>query len=107
MKRPLTKIIIDELFSKPPNKKYETKKINCNHLDEIWTIDLIDVSDYKNSNNKGLRCSFAIIDDLYKHTWCIPLETKNAQTITDKISLFSTTSKIPPLKLESDRGANF
>ena len=55
MKKDLTKIFIDEIYSKPPKKKYPTKKILYNHLNEIWSIDLADMIDYKTSNNKGFR----------------------------------------------------
>ena len=33
-------------------KNYETNKIVYNHIDEIWSIDLADMIDYKTSNNK-------------------------------------------------------
>ena len=42
MKRDLTKIFIDEIYSKAPKKKYPTNKIIYNHVDEIWSIDLAD-----------------------------------------------------------------
>ena len=48
----LTKIFIDENFSKPPKRNYETNKIVYNHIDEIWSVDLADMIDYKISNNK-------------------------------------------------------
>ena len=34
-------------------KKISTNKIVYNHIDEIWSIDLADMRDYKTSNNKG------------------------------------------------------
>ena len=45
------KIFIDEIYSKPPKKNYSTNKIIYNHTDEIWSIDLADMIDYKISNN--------------------------------------------------------
>ena len=53
IKKDLTKIFIDEIYSTPPKKKYPTNKIVYNHIDEIWSIDLADMIDYKISNNKG------------------------------------------------------
>ena len=58
MKRDITKIFIDEIYSKPPRKNYPTNKIVYNYVDEIWSIDLADFSDYKTSNNKGFRFIF-------------------------------------------------
>ena len=47
MKRDLTKIFIDEIYSKPPKKNYPTNKVIYNHVDEIWSIDLADMIDKK------------------------------------------------------------
>ena len=55
MKKDLTEIFIDEIYSKPTNKNYETNKILYNHIDEVWSIDLTDMIDYKILNNKGYR----------------------------------------------------
>ena len=45
MKRDLTKIFINKVYSKPPRKNYETIKIIYNYIDEIWSIDLADMID--------------------------------------------------------------
>ena len=106
MKRDLTKIFIDEKYSKPPRKKYPTNKVIYNHIDEIWSIDLADMIDYKISNNKGFRYIFVIIDNYSKYLWAIPLGNKYSQTITNEFSNIVTTSKRKPLKIESDRGGD-
>ena len=107
MKKDLTKIFIDEIYSKPPLRNYPTNKIIYNHLDEIWSIDLADFSDYKISNNKGFRYIFIIIDNFSKYLWAIPLKNKNSQTITNEFPNILSTSKRKPLKIESDRGTEF
>ena len=101
------KIFIDENYSKPPMRNFPTNKIVYNHLDEIWSIDLADMVDYKISNNKGLRYIFIVIDNFSKYLWAIPLKNKYSQTITNEFSNILTTSKRKPLKLESDRGTEF
>ena len=59
MKRDLTKIFIDEIYSKPPKRNYPTNKIIYNHVDETWSIDLADFSDYKTSKKrKPLKIEF-------------------------------------------------
>ena len=55
-----TKIFIDEIYSKPPEKKSKTTKIIYNYIDEIWSIDSADFSDYKISNNKWYRYTLII-----------------------------------------------
>ena len=100
----IKKIIIDEIYSTPPRKNYSTNKIIYNSIDEIWSIDLADFSDYKTSNNKGFRYIFIIIDYFSKYLWCIPLKNKYSQTITNEFSKILTKSQRKPLKIESDRG---
>ena len=103
----LYKIFIDEIYSKPPMRKYPNNKILYNHVDEIWSIDLAEFLDDKVSNNKGFRYIFIIIDNFSKYLWAIPLKNKYSQTITNEFSNILTTSKRKPLKLESDRGSKF
>ena len=72
MKKDLTKKFIVEIYSKAPKKNYSIKKIVYNHIDEIWSIDLADMIDYKTSNNKVFRYIFIIIDNFSKPLWAIP-----------------------------------
>ena len=46
-KKDIIKNFIDKIYSKPPKKNYETNEIIYNHTDEIWSIDLADMIDYK------------------------------------------------------------
>ena len=107
IKKDLTKIFIDEIYRTAPKKNYETNEITYNHIDEIWSIDLADFSDYKISNNKGYRYIFIIIDNFSKFLWAIPLKNKYSQTITNEFSNILSTSKRKPIKIESDRGTEF
>ena len=107
IKKDLTKIFIDEIYSKPPRKNFPTNKIIYNHIDEVWSIDLADMIDYKISNNKGFRYIFIIIDNFSKYLWAISLKNKHSQTITNEFSNILTKSKRKPLKIESDRGTEF
>ena len=106
MKRDLTKIFIDEIYNKAPNKNYATNKIVYNHIDEIWSVDLADFSDYKTSNNKGYRYIIIVIDNFSKYLWAISLKKKYSQTITNEFSNILSTSKRKHLKIESDRGTD-
>ena len=106
-KRDLTKIFVDEIYSKPPKRNYETNKLVYNHIDEIWSIDLADMIDYKISNNKGFRYIFIIIDKFSKYLWAVPLKNKNSKTITEEFSNILAKSKRKPLKIESDRGTEW
>ena len=105
-KKDLIRTFVDEIYSKPPRKNYPTNKIVNNHIDEIWSIDLADMIDYKISNNKGFRYIFIVIYDFSKYLWAVPLK-KNSQTITNEFSNILRTSKRKPLKLENDRGSEW
>ena len=74
IKKDLIKTFVDDIYSKPPIENYPTNKIVYNHIDEIWSIDLADMIDYKISNNKGFRYIFIIIDNYSKYLWAIPLK---------------------------------
>ena len=107
IRKDLIKIFIDEIYSSPPRKNYPTNQIIYNHTDEMWSIDLADMIDYKISNNKAYRYIFVIIDNFSKYLWGIQLKNKYSQTITNEFSKILTTSKRKPLKIESDRGIEF
>ena len=106
-KKDLTKIFFDEIYSKAPKKIYETNKILYNHIDEIWSIDLAEMIDYKISSKKVFRYISVTIDNFSKYMWAIPLKNKYSQSITNEFSNILTTSKRRPLKLERERGAEF
>ena len=60
--------------------------------------------EYKSLNTKGIRYTFIIFDIFSKYLWCVPLKNKKSKTITQEISIFVTSSKREPLKIESDKG---
>ena len=92
IKRNLIKIFIDEMYSKPP-KKNETNKAIYNHIDEIRSIDLSDMVDYKISKNRGFRFIFVIKDNYSKYLWATTLKNKNSQIILNELSNILSTSK--------------
>ena len=107
MKKDLIKISIDEIYSKPLMTSYPTNKITYNHIDEIWSIDLADMINYKFSKIKGFINIFVKKDNFSKCSWCIPLKNKTKKTNTHETSKFITSTKRSPPKIESDRGAEF
>ena len=49
------KIFISEKYSKSPKKNYPTKKTEVYHIDDIWSLDILDLKDYGPENNKNYR----------------------------------------------------
>ena len=48
------KIFINEIYSKPPKKYYPTNKTDVYHIDEIWSLIILDLKDYSPENKKKL-----------------------------------------------------
>ena len=101
------KIFINEIYSKPPKKYYATNKADVYHIDDIWSLDILDLKDYGPENNKNYRYVLVIIDNFSKFGWTIPLKIKNAQTIKDSFENILLSSKRKPNLIESDRGKEF
>ena len=98
------KIFIDEIYSKGPKRNYAANKTDVYHIDDIWSLDILDLKDYGPENNKGYRYVLVIIDNFSKYGWTVPLKNKNAQTIKDSFENILISSKRKPNLIETDRG---
>ena len=101
------KIFINEICSKPPKRNYPTNKTNVYHIDDVWSLDILDLKDYGPENNKGYRYVLVVIGNFSKFGWTIPLKNKNAQTINDSFENILVSSKRKPNLIESHRGREF
>ena len=101
------KIFINEIYSKPPKKNYATNKTDVYHIDDIWSLDLLDLKDYGPENNRNYRYVVIVIDNLSKFAWTVPLKNKNAQTIKNSFEKILISSQRKPNIIESDRGKEF
>ena len=101
------KIFINEIYSKPPKKYYPTNKTDVYYIDDIWSLDILDLKDYGPKNNRDYRYVLVVIDNFSKFGWAIPLKNKNAQTIKNSFENILISSKRKPNLVESDRGKEF
>ena len=101
------KLFINEIYSKPPKKYYDTNKTDVYHIDDIWSLDVLDLKDYGPENNKGYRYVLVIIDNFSKFGWTTPLKNKNAMTIKDSFENILISSKRKPNLIETGRGKEF
>ena len=101
------KIFINEIFSKGPKKNYATNKTNVYHIDDVWSLDILDLKDYGPENNRNYRYVLVIIDNFSKYGFTIPLKNKNARTIKDSFENILISSKRKPNLIETDRGNEF
>ena len=68
--------IFNEIHSKPPKKNYITNKTDDYHIDDILSLDILDLKDYGPENNRGYRYVLVIIDNFSKFGWTVPLKIK-------------------------------
>ena len=101
------KIFINEIYSKPPRKNYATNKTDVYHIDDIWSLDILDLKDYGRENNRGYRYVLVTIDNFSKFGWTVPLKNKKAQTIKDSFENILISSKRKPGLIETDRDKGF
>ena len=101
------KIFLNEIYSKSSKKYYPTNKTDVYHIDDTWSLNILDLKDYGPENNRGYRYVLVFIDNFSKFGWTIPLKNKNAQTIKDSFESILISSKRRPNSIESDRGKDF
>ena len=101
------KIFINEIYSKPPKKNYDTNKTDVYFIDDIWSLDILDLKDYGPENNRGYRYILVIIDNFSKFGWTVPLKNKSAQIIKDSFENILISSKRKPNLIETDDGSEF
>ena len=67
-------------LNKPVINKFERKKIIVNHINEIYSCDLVDMIKYSRVN-RGYKYIFTNIDIFSKYVWSFPLKTKTIKDI--------------------------
>ena len=87
------KLFINEIYSKPPKKNYDTNKTVVYQIDDIWSLFILDLKDYGPENNRGYRYVLVIIDNFSKFGWTVHLQNKNAQTIKNTFENIFISSK--------------
>ena len=66
--------LAEELL-KPIRRKFKTRKVIVNHIDEIWAADLV-FMDKLSKWNKGYKYLLMVIDVFSKYGWIVPLKDK-------------------------------
>ena len=63
------KIFINEINSKGPKQNYITNKTDVYYIDNIWSLDILDLKDYGPENNRNYRYVLVTIDKFSKYGW--------------------------------------
>ena len=76
--------ILSEELHKPKRKNYPRRKIIANHIDEIFTADLVEMQKFAKMN-KGYRYLLTCIDIFSKYSWVIPLKDKKGINVKNAL----------------------
>ena len=68
------KISINENYFQPLKKNFATNNTDVYHIDDVWSLDILDSKDYGPENNRGYRYVLVIIDNFSKFGWTVPLK---------------------------------
>ena len=87
------------------NKKMKSRQIVVNSINDMWDIDLADLSTYSASND-DIKYLMVAIDILSRKIHVYPLKNKQASTIINALQILFNKFGTPR-KLRSDRGTEF
>ena len=98
---------MNENYSKGPKHNYITNETDFYHIDDIWSLDILELKVYGPEIIRGCRNVLAVIDIFSKYGWPIPLKNKNAQRKTNSSENILIKSERSPKLIETDRGKEF
>ena len=76
------------------------------HLNEIWQIDIYDVSRFESSNKK-FKYMFAVVDVFSRFAYIIPMKNKDIESTSKAIEELLSYNKIKPNLIMSDNDSSF
>lgn len=94
--------VFSKEIHKPAIKKFEKAQVNYNKIDDVWAIDLADMS---RMEDNGFKYILVVVDTFSKYCWAIPLKNKTAETVLKGFKSILKGRK--PNKIWSDLGSEF
>ena len=85
-------------------KKY--RKIYSDYKNQIWSLDIVDMQEFKNENN-GYKYILNCIDLYTRYVWAIPMFDKSGKETANAIQNIITKAKANPEKIWTDEGKEF
>ena len=95
---------LSQELNKPSIQKFERQKLIVNHINEIHSTDLVDMTQYSKIN-KGYKCIFTNIDIFSKYTYAFPLKFKKYKTLNPVLKKYLKKNK--PKYIWSDKEPAF
>ena len=53
------KIFINEIYSKGPKRNYATNKTDVYYIDDVWSLDILDLKDYGPEKKQRIQIRFS------------------------------------------------
>lgn len=97
--------VVNELH-KPVRKNFLRRKYKQTGINDIWEIDLADMSKYSKENNSNTFL-LMVIDIFSKYLYVVPMKSKNATDVTNAMEQVFKQAKTSPQKIGADRGKEF
>ena len=91
---------------KPIKHKFPTRSVIVNHKDQTWSMDLADMSTWKDSND-GVTYILTSVDVYTRWAAARPLKSKSAKDVLDAIKDIVAESGRKPSLLWVDEGKEF
>ena len=90
----------------PVRYRFKRKTVITKGIDDLWDVDLADVSNTA-KHNDDVQFLLIVIDVFSKHLWVEPLKSKHHDEVLAGFkNIFATTDRKPTL-LRSDKGKEF
>jgi len=90
---------------KPARRKFKRNRVYVDRKDELWQLDLADLSSLKKYNQK-FKYILTCIDVLSKYAWVVPLKDKTGKTLVKALMVILSSERIPEL-IQTDKGSEF
>ena len=95
-----------QLLKETKKLKSTTGHIVASRINEIWQMDIYDLSRYAKSN-KGYNYMFAVVDVFTRYAYIIPMKNKDIDSTTKALQEILSYNKIVPDLIMSDNDASF
>ena len=89
---------------KPYKSKFRRSRVVVKGIDDLWDMDLMDMSKYSKENN-GFKYLLVLIDIFSRFLIIEPVKSKHSTEI--KIALSKVFDKRKPVNIRSDKGGEF
>ena len=95
-----------EELHKPIVKNFERRKVYSSFKDNIWGVDLADMS-LNSKFTKGIKYLLCVIDLFSKYAWVVPLKDKKGDSIVEEFKSILKNYDGKPNKIWVDHGKEF